>query len=83
MRVMFKFIYIHCIYVSGQNMASSDKNALKHFGMEIRTALNYQTECLRRELSNLTSVSKFNQLCFEYGAGNIRYIPKRFELISI
>ena len=53
-------------------MASSDKNALKHFGMEIRTALNYQTECLRRELSNLTSVSKFNQLRFEYGAENIR-----------
>ena len=37
--------------------ASTDTNSLKHFGIEIRTALNYQTECIRRELSNLTKVS--------------------------
>ena len=37
--------------------AATDTSSLKHFGIEIRTALNYQTECIRRELSNLTSVS--------------------------
>jgi len=36
--------------------AATDTSSLKHFGIEIRTALNYQTECIRRELSNLTSV---------------------------
>ena len=56
---MALILYVSLTYFIGQSLASSDKNSLKHFGIEIRTALNYQTECIRRELSNLTSVSIF------------------------
>ena len=48
---------MHYHYFLGQVITSPDEGSLKHFGIEIRTALNYQTECIRRELSNLTSVS--------------------------
>ena len=44
------------LFLIGQDVAPLNKNSLENFAIEIRTALNYQTEVMRQELQNITKV---------------------------